>query len=471
MKARMSIDSRRETAGLVGPRYRMSTLSEKTQILDEFIATTGYSRKYAIRILQAQQVKPARTRQHRKPKYGREVREALIEVWEAANRICSKRLLPFLPDFLEALERHGRLRLKPSIKEKLLSMNHSTMDRLLIIERKCRGISFTRGGSLLKKQIAIRTFADWNEVPVGFLEADLVAHCGDNVRGQFLQTLTLTDVYSGLTELFCILHKGEAAVIEALSQVNAVLPFPIVGLDTDNGTEFINRGLVQYCEENTITFTRSRPHKKNDQCRVEEKNGSVVRKAVGYHRYEGTSSQDAFNKLYAVLRLFINFFQPSMKLLSKERIHALVRKKYDQAKTPYRRILECPDVAAEIKSRLTELYLTLDPAELLLTIEHLQDRLLTFSTTYEPTREPNQQKPDSIDETSFVVEKAAPVKRPRLKRHRKGGSRISPPNAGRVTTEAAVAKENINKLFGESPEFRAKRIAMEHAFSDLWDDD
>lgn len=350
MKAKMSIESRLELAAQVGPRYRKSSASEKTAVLNEFVASTGYSRKHAIRILRRQEQPKVRPKRHRQKKYGREVREALIEVWEAANGICSKRLIPFLPDLLEALERHGRLILRPSIKQKLLTLSHSTMDRLLIIEGKCKGISFTRGGSLLKKQIPIRTFADWNEVESGFLEADLVAHCGDTVSGQFLQTLTLTDIYSGWTEPVCILRKSEEEVIEAINQVRVVLPFPIVGLDTDNGTEFINRGLVQYCETNNITFTRSRPYKKNDQCHVEEKNGSVVRRAVGYHRYEGELAQDAFNQVYAVLRLYVNFFQPSMKLLSKERLHASVRKKYDQAKTPYRRLIDSHDVKAEIKS-------------------------------------------------------------------------------------------------------------------------
>lgn len=470
MKAKMSIESRIELAAQVGPRYRKSSVLEKTSILNESVANTGYSRKHAIRILRRQEQPKVRPKRHRQKKYGREVREALIEVWEAANRICSKRLIPFLPDLLEALERHGRLILKPSIKQKLLSLSHSTMDRLLIIERKCKGISFTRGGSLLKKQIPIRTFADWNEVEPGFLEADLVAHCGDTVSGQFLQTLTLTDIYSGWTEPVCILHQSEEAVIDAINQVRAVLPFPIVGLDTDNGTEFINRGLVQYCELNNITFTRSRPYKKNDQCHVEEKNGSVVRKAVGYHRYEGELAQDAFNQLYAVLRLYVNFFQPSMKLLSKERLHATVKKKYDQAKTPYRRLIDSQEVKPETKSRLTEMYLTLDPAELLLTVEHLQDRLLTFSTTFEPASvspiaETGKQEGASIGEPSL-----SRSKRPRMRKRRKGGARISPPSAGRITTEEAVAKESINKLFGESPEFRAKRIALEGLLVDLLDD-
>lgn len=335
--------------------------------------------------------------------------------------------------------------------------------------RKCKGISFSRGGSLLKKQIPIRTFADWNEVESGLLEADLVAHCGDTVSGQFLQTLTLTDIYSGWTEPVCILHKSEEEVIEAINQVRVVLPFPIVGLDTDEGTEFINRGLVQYCETNNITFTRSRPYKKNDQCHVEEKNGSVVRKAVGYHRYEGALAQDAFNQLYAVLCLYVNFFQPSMKLLSKERLHASVRKKYDQAKTPYRRLIDSHDVKAEIKSRLTEMYLSLDPAELQLTVEHLQDRLVTLSTTYEPVSATQSTK-SGDEELPTIIKPLSRNKQPRLRTRRKGGARISPPSAGRVTAEEAVAKASINKLFGESPEFRAKRIALKGLLVDLMDD-
>ncbi|NJL71892.1 MAG: transposase family protein [Candidatus Competibacteraceae bacterium] len=300
---------------------------------------------------------------------------ALIEVWGAANQICSKRLVPFLPEFVPALERSGYLKISPETRAQLLSLSAATVDRILKPERRRLGggRSTTKRGSLLKKQIPVRTFADWNDVVAGFVEADLVAHCGETVAGTFLNSLVLTDIATTWTEILPIMYKNEANVLEALQAARNLLPFSLKGLDTDNGSEFINNALLGFCQKEHITFTRSRPYKKNDQAHVEEKNGSIVRRMIGYDRYEGARAYTALAAVYEKLRLYVNFFQPSMKLLSKERIGAKVVKKYDKAKTPYQRVLASSSVPESTKKALRSQMLLLDPVLLFKQIEALQE--------------------------------------------------------------------------------------------------
>ena len=288
--------------------------------------------------------------------YDEQVRQALIAVWCAANKICSKRLVPFLPQLITVMEKHGHLRLSVDVRKRLLKISASTVDRMLSSEREClrQGISTTRPGSLLKHQIQVRTFADWDDVIPGFIEADLVAHCGGNTNGQFLNTLTLVDICTGWLELMPLLRKSAKDVIEGLRVAEDLLPFRLQGLDTDCGSEFINYDVLNYCEENNITFTRARTHRKNDQAHVEEKNGSVVRRLVGYDRYQGMKAWEALTQLYCVLRKYINFFQPSLKLLEKERRGAKVSKKYDSAKTPFQRVLLSEHVEQPTKNLLTQ---------------------------------------------------------------------------------------------------------------------
>ncbi|MFQ5738115.1 MAG: transposase [Acidobacteriota bacterium] len=373
----MSLSSRRELLSRVAHRYNQASWSEKGRILDEFVAATGYGRKHAVTLLNHPPRREATRKRCRQPRiYDEAVREALVKVWKAANRICSKRLIPFLPEFVVAMERFGHLSLEKDVRDRLLTMSPATADRLLFKERHPEGIAVatTRPGALLKRRIQVRTFADWDDVSPGFLEADLVAHCGGTTEGAFLHTLVLTDVSSGWTECIALLRRSEADVIGAINAVGQILPFPLLGLDTDNGSEFINYELVRYCEREKITFTRSRVNRKNDQAHVEEKNGSVVRRLVGYDRYEGLDAWHRLRVLYQVLRLYLNFFQPSLKLLSKQRWGGRVKKRYDQAKTPCQRLLASPDVTGERKNRLCALYKDLDPVALLRELEHLQDR-------------------------------------------------------------------------------------------------
>ena len=390
----MSLKARHELLHSVAPRYRDASKPEKQRILSEFTASTGYHRKYAITLLNQVPAPDAVSirlpaRRTRRARYDTEVQAALVTTWEAAGRICSKRLVPFLPQLVGVLERRGYLTLTDRTRERLLAVSAATADRLLARTRqadKPRGRTTTLPGSLLKHHVPIRTFSDWDELRVGFVEADLVAHCGTSTAGSYLHTLTLTDVATGWTECLALPYRDQETVLRALKVGRERLPFRLLGLDTDNGSEFLNYGLLDYCAREQVTFTRSRAYKKNDQCHVEEKNGSVVRRFVGYDRFEGLAPCRALAELYRTLRLYVNFFQPSMKLLSKERQGSKVVKKYDEAKTPCQRVLASSDVPEVAKQALREQFNGLDPVALLAEVERLQDRL--WQHAYEPGRTP-----------------------------------------------------------------------------------
>lgn len=372
----MSLDSRRELLAVTAPRYRVAQRAERSRILEEFVASTGYHRKYALTLLNHPLSKaPARKRRPRARHYPLAVQHALITCWHVANGICSKRLVPYLPELVTVLERQGELRLDGETKRRLLALSAATADRLLAAERKLakpHGLGTTKPGTLLKDSIPIRTFADWDDVRPGFSEVDLVAHCGDSTQGEYVYSLTLTDVATGWTECLALRNRGQQVVFAALVHARTQLPFPLVGLDSDNGGEFINAHLLRYCQAEQLTFTRSRPYKKNDQAYVEQKNWSIVRHLVGYGRYEGAAACEALERLYEVVRLYVNFFQPSMKLVSKERVGGKVKKRYDAATTPYQRVLDSPQVTDEVKAALQRQYLTLNPVTLLRQLHRAQ---------------------------------------------------------------------------------------------------
>jgi len=374
----MSYQSKRELLDTVRARYHKAGRSEKTRILGELVAVTDYHRKYLIQLLNDPSEVRQRRRRHRKRRYTLPVQLALVRVWRTANCICSKRLVPCMEEFVVALERHGELHLEPQTRQLLLQMSPATADRLLHSERgrlKGRGLGTTKPGTLLKQAIPIRTFADWDDKRPGFVEVDLVAHCRDSTGGQYLHTLVLTDVCTGWTECLALPSRGQQTVNEAIQQLRQLLPFPLLGLDSDNGAEFINATMLRYCQREGITLTRSRPYKKNDQAFVEQKNWIVVRQTVGYDRYEGPLAVQHMQALYAVLRLYLNFFQPVRKLISKKRLGSKVTKQYDTAQTPYRRAWNTTEVPIETKIRLEQLYLSLNPAALLRRIHQLQKQL------------------------------------------------------------------------------------------------
>jgi hypothetical protein len=362
----MSQQSRHELHDQVQSRYLKASKAEKQRILDEFTANTGYHRKYAIRVL-----KHGYKHRLHKPKgrtaiYRGEVVEVLEQIWEIYGRICSKRLHPYLPEGIKVLERCGELQLAPETKSLLLQMSRSSIDRCLAPVRftQPHGRSTTKPGTLLKRQIPVRTFADWTEDKPGFLEIDCVAHCGEDVSGQFLYTLTCTDLCTGWTETLALPRRSQEAVCRAIDGMRPDLPFALLGIDSDNGGEFINDLLLRYCLNEQITFTRSRPFQKNDQAHVEQKNWSVVRRLIGYDRLEGDEHFALLQSIYQDWRLYVNFFQPVLKLSGKERIGNKLLRRYDIARTPHQRLLERDEISLTQKAHLLNLYLSLNPVEL-----------------------------------------------------------------------------------------------------------
>jgi hypothetical protein len=374
----MSFQARRELLFRVAPRYRESSRSEKTVILQEFAAATGYARKYAIRLLGAPEPPSAVIRRPRPRRYSEEAQAALRLAWQAANCVCAKRLIPFLPQLVQSLERHGHLNIDEVTRTELLAMSAATADRILRSacgRDKHGGLSTTRRGTLLKSQVPVRTFSEWNDLQPGFMEADLVAHGGASAEGVYLHSLVLTDIASGWTECLALRRRGQDTVLQAIHAVRSLLPFPVLGLDTDNGSEFINDTLIKYCAEQRLTFTRGRVSRKNDQCFVEQKNGSIVRNLVGYDRFEGEAACRQLTELYRAARLYVNFFQPSVKLLQKSRDGSRVTRRYDRAQTPYQRLAAAELLVPEVASHLASLFESLDPLLLLRQIHRLQEAM------------------------------------------------------------------------------------------------
>jgi hypothetical protein len=360
-------NSKQELLSALRPQYLKAHKAEKGLILDQFVAATGYHRKYAIHLFENGLPRPSRRSRKGQVRYGPDVVWALTKVWEACGGICALRLKPFLPEMIEVLERTAELALEPEVKELLLQMSVATINRKLKPARrqlKRPRLNTTKPGSLLKNQIPIRTFADWNDARPGFTEMDLVAHCGHTTSGEYVISLSVVDIATGWWEGRACTYRSQVRVFAALETIRQRLPFSLLGLDSDNDAAFINDHLRRYCQREEITFTRCRPYKKNDQAHIEQKNWSVIRRLVGYDRLEGEETTAALNAVYEVLRLWNNFFQPSVKLVEKHREGAKVRKKYDQAKTPYQRVLESPDVAEADKEALHQLYLTLNPITL-----------------------------------------------------------------------------------------------------------
>jgi hypothetical protein len=349
-------------------RYLRASKVEKGNTLDEFMQVTGLHRKAAIRLLNRTNQPRTGKRRGRPRKYGSDVTGMLKVVWEASDRLCSKRLQPFLPEMVRILRQHGEQRVDAFLEAQLCQMSPSTIDRSLRPYRKIggrRSLSTTRPGSLLKSCIPIRTFADWQENKPGFMETDLVAHCGESTEGFYLNTLCAVDVASGWTECLPVWGKWQEKVRQSVHRMRQHLPFPLLGIDSDNGSEFINQCFYHYCRDGKITFTRSRSYKKNDSCHVEQKNGNVVRRLVGYDRYASKAAFECLGRVYDLVRLYNNFFQPTMKLVSKTRHGARVHKVYDNAQTPYQRLVQSGVLTEAKQVELAATYHGLNPVLLL----------------------------------------------------------------------------------------------------------
>ncbi len=414
---RLTMRERRAVVNATAKRYQASTKKGRGMILDQFTHTTKYRRSYAawvltnwmrkkvmtiggkrtIYVFGLKKAKPKGKNPPKRPAtYGMDIVRLLKTLWAIAGGLCGKRLAPFIRDAVPVLERFEELPgLTREQRQKLLKVSPATIDRLLAPERakyQLKGRSTTRPGSLLKHQIPVRTFADWDENKPGFLEADLVAQDGGIPASDVIHSLTLTDIASGWTEVAALRSKARRWVLEALKEIRLGLPFALLGLDSDNGGEFINEELLLYCRDEHLSFTRSRPYRKNDNCFVEQKNYSVVRQAVGYARMDTDRQLECLRELYRPLCLLTNYFLPSAKLQSKTRDGARVTKHHDKPKTPYERLLNHPAVEEKVKAHLKRIRRTLNPAELRRQITDCQERLTKMTETKEQTKHRKKQK-------------------------------------------------------------------------------
>jgi len=385
--------TRAELIEAIGKRYRSADRESKGRVLDEFVAVTGFHRKHAMRLLRTGgPVTPPGVRLERRI-YDEAARTTLIVLWEAADRICGKRLRPLIPILLEAMERYGHLDLAPEVKSQVMKMSAATIDRALRAAKVGGRASRRRGvaGSALRRSVPVRTFDDWGDPAPGHIEADLVSHSGPVAKGSFAWTFTLTDIATGWTECAPLLVREQTVLVAVLDELRKLMPFALLGFDTDNDSVFINETVRDYCAASDIAFTRCRPYRKNDQAWVEQKNGSVVRRLVGYRRFEGLEATAALAELYASARLFVNFFQPSFKLAEKHRDGARVHKRYHAPATPYQRLLDEPRTTEATRAHVREVFAGLDPVRLLRNIRAAQQQLVTLADTTSPspvTKEP-----------------------------------------------------------------------------------
>ena len=389
--------TRKELVEALRERYRSAAFSERIKILDEFVALTGHHRKHAIRVLRDETTKTSATRARNRV-YDEAVRQALTMLWEAADRVCGKRLKALIPTLIDAMERHGHLDLDPIIRSKVLQVSAATIDRMLAAARlhidgqrkRRKGV-----GSAIRRAIPVRTFADWRDPPPGFFEIDMVEHCGGpKTDGDYVHTLTMTDIATGWTECVSMRMREQMLIVGAFEQVAGVLPFAMLGVDSDNDSAFMSESVFDYCKAHSLVQTRSRAYKKNDQAWVEQKNGSIVRRLVGYGRLSGVKATKVLAKLYASSRLYVNFFQPSFKLKSKTRDGAKVHKVYFEPATPCDRLLAHTGIELAAKARLKAEFESLDPVRLLQDIRAAQQTLSEIAAHGAPSDDAATTLPD-----------------------------------------------------------------------------
>lgn len=373
----MRIKERYELAADLRVRYLAAGRQERSEILDAFCLATGYERKHGVRVLRGRKRLPlSGLRRRRKARYGLEFQAALKILWETAGYICSDRLQPFLPDLIPLLERHGQLKIEPATRELLCSASLSTVERNLVPMRRgliTRKLSQTRPGALLRRQVPV-IVGRWRELDrPGYLEIDLVSHSGEVAAGDWLNTICATDLSTGWTERVAVMGKGQVGVLAAIRQIREQLPFPLLGLHPDNGSEFLNWHLVSYCQLEQVALSRSRPEHKNDNAHVEQKNWTLVRRLIGYQRLDTAPQLDWLNRLYRdLLRPYNNCFQPVMKLIAKEAVGQRTVKRYDRPTTPLQRLLDSGAADPAKITSLVDLYTAVSP----LTLKRQIDRRL-----------------------------------------------------------------------------------------------
>jgi hypothetical protein len=412
----LSLAVRRQvTAGLVG-RYQKDSRAEKSAVLDQLCQVNGWHRDHARKALRRAAAGPPARRKPREPvvKFGPHVIDALRYCWAVLDGPSGKRLAPALPQLVAALRAHDELVIDDVTADLLCSISAATIDRRLAPDRaqlQAKGTSLTRPGSMLKSMIALKTWAQWNDATPGFVEMDLVGHDGGDNNDQFCYTLCVTDVATGWTAARSVRSKGERIVATALQQIQLELPFALLGIHSDNGSEFINHHLARWAEAMQITFTRGRPHHSNDNAHVEQKNYSIVRRAAGYFRYDSARELELLNRLWAAQTQLMNLFAPQHKLVSKTRVGAKVTKRYDTATTPAQRLLrDHPEVLCDVDrgAILADLD-TVNPAQLRRLIGDLQNRLVYLAKQRGPV--PNRPRRYHVYDSQRKLDQLAPKKR------------------------------------------------------------
>ena len=382
----------------VARRYRSANRGEKSTMLDDFVADTGYNRAYAALVLrncgrrllyaldesmvEAVASVKARRGGGRPRVYTEEVRQAVEQLWESFGYLCGKRLVPVIRSSLPFLDEEEFLQVSGPVKRALGRLSPATVDRLLKNRRaamRLKGNSYTRGTAALSEQIPIRTFGEWQHVVPGHLQIDLVGHDGGVPSGQCCFTLTVTDVCLGWTERRAVINRAAVWVKAALEEIREAIPFPLIELHPDNGSEFINHNLLKYCKDTHLSMTRSRAGRKNDNCYVEQKNFDTVRKLVGYARFATQPAVDAINELYRVQGQLQNFVYPSQKLVRKERRGAKIVKQYDRPQTPAQRLLLRKDIPSAVKKVVRRHLASLNPLRLAHEVARLQDTIAALA--------------------------------------------------------------------------------------------
>jgi transposase InsO family protein len=388
--------SRWEYLRAIYVRYKKVGKENRRRILDEFCAVCGYHRKYAIRLLNgpAPQRPQKRIRRGRQPKYGSTVIGVLATIWQAAGYPCSVRLKALLPLWLPWAIK--RLRISKATQEKLLTISAATMDRRLApkkLKLKKRLYGRTKPGTLLKHHIAIKTDS-WDVKSPGFTETDLVSHSGNSASGEFLHSLNVTDIHTTWVETRAVMGKSQIVVLDAMKEIEQALPFKLLGIDSDNGSEFINHHLKTYCDQKQIQFTRGRPYKKDDNAHIEQKNYTHVRKLLGYQRYDSLPAQRAINELYRnELSILQNLFLPSMKLKQKQRVGSKLKRRYELPQTPLERLARCPEADPVKIKQLQALRDRTDPFEL---AHRVDDKLERIYQMANPRVSPTLQDKSSV---------------------------------------------------------------------------
>lgn len=382
----LTLAERKAVTEMTAIRYVVADRRVKSRILDELCANTGWHRNHARKALKSalQPKVVVLRRSPRPPTYGPNVMAALTACWLVLGMPAGKRLAPMLTELVAVLRHFGELVIDDDTAELLVSMSAATIDRRLVGERakrQLKGRRATKPGSLLRSQIPVRTWADWDDAQPGFVEVDLVSHDGGNTIGPFAFTLTVTDIATGWTENRSVPTKEAKCVLAALNDIANKMPFPILGVDSDNGAEFINVYLFLWCRNRKITFTRARPTNKNDGCHVEQKNWAVVRIMVGYHRYDTAPELLLLNEIWQLQSQLTNYFYPQQKLVSKVRDGAKVTKKYDTATTPFRRAINHPTMTDDLIASMARTHALINPAATQRQIQALTAQLLKVTTS------------------------------------------------------------------------------------------